>query len=603
MTPAEWVSQTVPPLGAITSEGIRQALGRPSMSRLTVLLREAAQNSWDAKDENRRGPVDFSIELKRLDGEQLNSWRKLVGASAPADHQLPLRSALEDSDTALVMFVSDRGTTGLGGPTRADDAKGKVRDYAAFVLNIGEPRDKDLGGGTYGFGKSIFFTSSRAHTIIISSRCEGDEGTIESRLVGCALGHSFSDGERNFTGRHWWGVRSNADEVVEPLTGERADRTAMDLGLPGFEPGTKGTTVAVLCPELDGRSPQSAAEWLSEAALWHLWPKLIRVGGDAPEMTVTVSVDGHPVPTRPPREHPAVRLFADAFDAQVTGHGVEMLACKKPRQDVGRLSIVRTLAPLPFLDDVALEAGIEAPLRHVCLMRAANLVVKYLEGPPTGEETVPYAGVFKPISELDDAFARSEPPTHDDWVPDQLDGHERTFVRQTFFRINEALRAFAAPAPLTVDRTEAEPLGGASRLFAGLLGPTGGLGASPRGNERGASGGGRRPVRLEGPPRWGQLNGADVLLQDVLVETTRAVTVRAGIAVSVWGSSGSESDPPAGADAPRFIGWVDPNGNVHGDQVIAFAASENSRWQIAAEPPADAAVTFSVRQAPRSGES
>ena len=41
--PPRWFAQPVPPLGAITSEGIKNPLGRPAFDRLTVLVREAAQ--------------------------------------------------------------------------------------------------------------------------------------------------------------------------------------------------------------------------------------------------------------------------------------------------------------------------------------------------------------------------------------------------------------------------------------------------------------------------------------------------------------------------------------------------------------------------------
>ena len=113
-------------------------------------------------------------------------------------------------------LCSDRGTTGLGGPTRADAPDdGSLRDYIAFVLNVGEPRDNDYGGGTYGFGKAAFFISSQAHAIMVSSQCDDGYGGIESRLIGCALGESYSTKEANFTGRAWWG--DAREQLVEPL--------------------------------------------------------------------------------------------------------------------------------------------------------------------------------------------------------------------------------------------------------------------------------------------------------------------------------------------------------------------------------------------------
>lgn len=596
MTDPTWLSQRVPPLGAITSEGIMQALGRPAMSRLTVLVREAAQNSWDAQDPDRLGPVDFEIELRHLRGAERDAWSGVVAAHAPPDEYLPLRSELDESEAPLVMFVSDRNTAGLGGPTRADAAATGSRDYAAFVLNIGEPRDTPLGGGTYGFGKSIFFSASRAQTIVISTRCATVAGAMESRLVGCALGHSFSDGDTNFTGRHWWGLRVAGEEAIEPIRGADADSLSERLGFPGFADGATGTSVAVICPDLDGQTPEEAANWLVEAVLWHLWPKMLRDAHRQPEMSFRIAVDGAAIPIPAPRDHPAVRLFVDAFDEQRGGAG-ELLACRKPRQNLGTLALRRSLALPPVLSDVAREAGVEDGPRHVCLMRAANLVVNYHQGPPTADETVPYAGVFKPLFELDDTFARAEPPTHDDWVAEQLEGHARTFVRQAFVRIDESLRQFAAPADVRSEASAVQPLGAASRMLAGLLGTASGLGASTSEPGAGTDGtGGARPVRLVGTARWEPFDNQDLLVQRVQVNTAHDVCYRGEVGVAGWGSAGIESDPPAASRTPVLVGWIDGDDRLHECAVMSFTPADNGEWRLAAEPPDDAAVTFRVHQ-------
>ncbi len=49
MTGPRWFSQPYPPEGASAAEGIRNQLGRPELDLLTILVRESAQNSWDAR--------------------------------------------------------------------------------------------------------------------------------------------------------------------------------------------------------------------------------------------------------------------------------------------------------------------------------------------------------------------------------------------------------------------------------------------------------------------------------------------------------------------------------------------------------------------------
>ncbi|MFD0594037.1 hypothetical protein ACFQZ4_17425 [Catellatospora coxensis] len=64
MTDIGWLSQPYPPEGATAAEGIRNQLGRPELDHLTVLVREAAQNSWDARAGS--GAVDFRIDLSTV---------------------------------------------------------------------------------------------------------------------------------------------------------------------------------------------------------------------------------------------------------------------------------------------------------------------------------------------------------------------------------------------------------------------------------------------------------------------------------------------------------------------------------------------------------
>jgi hypothetical protein len=299
-------------------------------------------------------------------------------------------------------------------------------------------------------------------------------------------------------------------------------------------------------------------------------------------------------------DYPALRLFAEAYEDQRAGGG-EMLVAQRPRQNLGCLALKRTFTAPPALSAVAEEAGVRDGLHHVCLMRAANLVVKYHGGPPTGDATVPYAGVFKPLLELDDAFARAEPPAHDDWVYDQLQGHDRTFVRQTFTRLDEALRRFAAPIAVDADGGDVRALGAASRMFADLLGPLEGLGASVGDSTPGPGGGNPRPVRLKGDPRWETVDGRELLTQLVEINTSRTVTYRADVSSAAWGSSGKEKDPPAGSRQAQVVGWIDPEGRLHDDAVMAFASAQNGEWRIASDPPEDLAVTFHVRRADRNG--
>ena len=237
--------------GGLAAEGVVNQLGRPDIEPLEVLVREAVQNCWDAKRPSATG-ITVEIGRKQLDRQQIAFCREQLLVDPPP--ALPL--ADEIAGDIEVIYFADFGTGGLGGPTRADEI-GPNRDFVDFVRNIGQPSDRDLSGGSYGYGKAAFYRASRARTILVDTLCLRPDGSPERRFIGCALGSSFELNGQPYTGRHWWGRLVNS--VPEPLTGEAADLAADGLGLPDRRDGSRlGTTVVVIAPEVaaetdDGR--------------------------------------------------------------------------------------------------------------------------------------------------------------------------------------------------------------------------------------------------------------------------------------------------------------------------------------------------------------
>src|SRR4051794_7275849 len=100
----------------MAAEGVLNQLGRPQLSLFEVLAREAIQNSWDARREQE--VVQFSIDAYEVTGPELRNVIGFLGANLP-EEGLPLRKSLA-SEPLRFLVISDAGTTGLGGPTRAD---------------------------------------------------------------------------------------------------------------------------------------------------------------------------------------------------------------------------------------------------------------------------------------------------------------------------------------------------------------------------------------------------------------------------------------------------------------------------------------------------
>jgi hypothetical protein len=599
-----WLSQTFPPEGASAAEGIRNQLGRPELDLLTILVREAAQNSWDARRNDVPG-VDFRLSIGSVSAAHLAAWRDLLLRNAPIDGDLPLRRILRKSDIRT-LTVSDRGTSGLGGPTRADALHSNNHDFISFVRNIGEPRDKELGGGTYGFGKGIFYLLSTAGTVLLHTRCDDGSGRLQTRLIGCALWKSYvgNDGtaERRYTGRHWWGDVSGG--IAEPLVGDSAEAAARKLGLEPFEDDETGTDVVVVDPILDGRNSLQAAEYLAETVAWHLWPKMLARSNGRPAMRFAVRCDGVEVPVPDPESTRPLDLFVAAY-RKLQGDGGRDLECRSPKKLLGRLSLVKTVAPALMPTAAGLTAGVDTLVHHVCLMRPAELVVTYHRGPKPPSELLAYAGVFRADQTMDEVYARAEPPTHDGWNPQSLQSPESTFVRTTFRRIQEALDGLLELGGASRGGSAALALGAASSHFASLVVGVDGLGGATDygSSSRGRDGSGGKKVgrHKKGDPRPGgtrssieyvddpyldEYNGEIVVVQAFRLPSGGAYVVNANVAV-LAGSGARETDPPVGADQPVILGWQSRDGRFVSDESPLLPGGDGMTWRVLVRPAHD----------------
>ncbi|ALL80652.1 hypothetical protein AD017_04500 [Pseudonocardia sp. EC080619-01] len=597
MTTPRWWSQPFPPTGAIASEGIRNQLGRPPVDPLTVFVRETAQNSWDARLRTSPMATTYRLELTTVAPMHRPSWERLLGPPAHTEQHLGVGRVVRTPDLRLLSVV-DRGTKGLGGPTRADELALDRKDWVSFVLNVGEKRDTEQGGGTYGYGKAVLYRLSRVGTILVYTRTEEADGTLSSRLIGIALGESFDSSERvgeqsrPFTGRHWWGDVQG--DHVEPLRGPEADSIARTLGLRPFVDDETGTTLVVLDPDLDETDGvEEVAQHLARTISWQLWPIMLTERGHD-RLHAEVVADGRTFAVPDPADTYPLDMFVAAYRKQRDGEG-SVLECLRPRRKLGRFAVEEEwVVPMPK-DSASLAAecaGVPSDPHHVCLMRSPELVVRYLPGPETGSVNKAYAGVFRAVDDLDDVYAAAEPPTHDNWVDEQLSGHDRTFVRTTFRRIKDALEGFRAAAVVTRQAGSGVPLGAASTFLGGIVaaafagpdapegGPGGGGDAGRSGSGR--SSGGRRPspgtrdrIRV-GPvsdPAVDERDGRVVLVQRFSVTGPGPARLQASVTIGL-GDRAKETDAPAGASRPQVWFWATPAGPVTGDVCVVDSPSE-----------------------------
>jgi hypothetical protein len=482
--------------GGLAAIGVLNQLGRPDTEPLEVLVREAVQNCWDAKRPDSQG-IRVEIGRATLDSEKTTMLRERVLVDPPLG--LALREKLREGMNTL--YVADFGTHGLAGPTRAD-RPGEPRDFVDFVRNIGQPPDKDFGGGSFGYGKAAFYIASAARTVIIDTLCEVAPGEFERRLIGCALGDTFYVDGVPYTGRHWWGRM--VDATPEPVIGDEASGIADLLGLPGRS-GTDGlgTTVLVVAPSVtieahDG--VDATMEFIAEAIAWNFWPRMIDTpGGARRTMEFSLSDNGKTIRIPNPRTHQRLRGFVEAMDR----------LRQEPEDDLDDLMIdseIRSLRPVRRLGRLTIQKGPVAPadlpdrpvprgaritatgVHHVALMRTPELVVTYHPGATPVAGRLGYSGVFKCALDVDNMFKAAEPPTHDEWIYRSIhDKQWRSFVKIALDRVQSQCRLAAGyDASIgQLSESDAIPLGefadALATLMPGQEGP-----------------GGRRPAPLRG---------------------------------------------------------------------------------------------------------
>ncbi|MCV7412708.1 hypothetical protein H7K44_24225 [Mycobacterium florentinum] len=557
--------------------GILNQLGRPDTEPLEVLIREAVQNCWDAKRPDSQG-IRVEIGRSTLDSEMVTRLRDNVLVDPPPG----LALAKELRDGMCTLYVADFGTHGLAGPTRAD-RQGEPRDFVDFVRNIGQPPDKDFGGGSFGYGKAAFYIASTARTVVIDSLCEVASGKFERRLLGCALGDTFDVNGVPYTGRHWWGRMVNG--APEPVTGDEADEIADLLGLPARAGADgRGTTVLVVAPSVHIETDDgvdATMDFIAEAIAWNFWPRMIdTLGGARRTMEFVLRDNGKPIRIPNPRSHQRLRGFVEAMDRHR----------QEPTDDVDDLTIdteIRSLRPVRRLGRLTIQKGPVAPadladrpvprgaritatsVHHVALMRTPELVVNYFAGAAPASGRLGYSGVFKCALDVDDMFKAAEPPTHDDWIYRAVQDRQwRSFVKIALERVERHCR-LAAGYDASVQQlreSDAIPLGEFADALAALMPGQDGPGARRQGPKRDTKSGTRRRA----PGR----RVVDKVTEDAWVDatTSRNAEQNAGNTGDHSGRDSATRQRPRPLPPPqtRVAGDPSPVISLDGTPVIAY---------------------------------
>jgi len=461
MTTIQWKPQPTPRDGSIIADSFLNLLtrGDSPISEPELLVRETAQNSWDARRTELKQSTEMTFAVKSLENDSLlrtnlkkffsdaQQFSKIERHPNSPSVLRKLWSSI-DTGTSTVLYVRDIGTHGLGGPIDASSEvpTGTIDRYVRFLLNVGQANSDLNAGGSYGLGRSVFWRMSSCQTVIVYTRFVED-GIYQSRLIGLTLGGKFSMSGKNYTGRHWWSDRPDG----EPVVGEQAETMAHDLGFEVYNLEETGTSVLVLAPNVP-QGTTDLAKALARSIEYHLWPKYVSVNGrfSFETMSFRVRDENQSIAVRNAVElqNTPLKGFIEAFELlrrQTNSSGPfdysrllehNFMSPLEDLRKMGRLSIKRLvrvsmpIRPNSQQDDEisqSLESVVQARIdtleNSVALMRTPELVVSY-KPIPSNDPEVSLVGVFKSTDPTNTWFRMSETSTHTEWsktVPPERD--------------------------------------------------------------------------------------------------------------------------------------------------------------------------------------
>ena len=476
----KWLFHASDPMGGAAGEAFANTLKSPGMLPEHVLAREAIQNSVDAGN---GAKVEVRFRSTTVKNAKKTAFVQAADLARIAERLKELTlsgpnclSTLDKPQKELcLLYVEDYNAVGLSG-----DPHDKDSNFYRLLLSLGDRSKSRTAngntGGSYGFGKSVYSSSSAIQTIFAYTRFKDAKNVEHTRIFGCGYFVSHDFKKSPYSGRAWLGMPEKTDAkgrvVVDPIEGKPADDLAAKLGFTIRKAGEFGTSILIVDAAVDIKAIERGVEdW------W--WPRLVEHKLDVK----IIDADGTEHIPRP-KKNVGLRPFIEAYDIAL-GRGVllkqgqQKLAPFNKEQglEMGRCGFV--VAPIDPSGN-----SIVSPERanSVALIRGPLMVVAYH---PVSQANPAIVGAYVAPDEdvVEQLLRKSEPPAHDRWDPDStnlrdVDDKGRGIVQSILSRIKLNLRKFqneAAPATPVKQRRMTQ----LERALGAYFKPSGGPGGGP----------------------------------------------------------------------------------------------------------------------------
>jgi hypothetical protein len=426
-----WEYLTAPEKMENTSDVMLKVFAHRGFTDEELLAREGLQNCQDARSEAAKegsNPVMVTLDRKVVVGEEK---RKLFGALQLTeqasnadllfdqnllegkDKKKAFRKYLSDDTPVSVVTVADGNTVGLGGALRFDGTENDFYcHFKRLVLSLGQS-EKPEGGGSFGFGKTVFAKLSAINLVLFYSRFEPtpQSGGASARFMGVWL--LRKDLSKGFSGFAFFGQKAKGG-TSDPFVDDDAHYMAEQCGMQLRGKTDLGTTVAVIDCSLKMPAVKFAVE-----RYW--WPSI----SDG-KLSVRIIDEGQHLDVRP-FENPLVQPYLEMYGALKRKHDkpsdvkIDEPFNRVPRVklNIGQMAIrVFNQEKIEEMRKYAQQAGVAHDLLHPvgggAKIREPGMVIKY-EDASTMETDTAVGGIFLADDNIDAILRASEPSSHDDW--------------------------------------------------------------------------------------------------------------------------------------------------------------------------------------------
>jgi len=384
-----------------------------------LLAREGIQNSVDASASKL---VRVEINLKSLTGKERDKFLRETNLNSVLD-EIPdqARGFKEYPDPIEVLTFSDYGTIGLAGVEKSSSIKEPSIDrFVGLCRNIADSDSQATGGGTYGFGKSIYWGMSELKTVFFYSRFKDikKRANCKERFIGASNFTPFNKEKKRATGRAWFGDVKGRDYCA-PLVDGEANKKITSMGFkPRNSSKENGTTIII--PAVKDFNSREKMEELADEILLFWWPAI-----QSKQLAVTLSYNNEPIEIPDPDSHPVTKFFAPLYQTILSQRKKEpeILDLREiANYDLTSRTICHeilesTSESFGTLSAKILEAHEVEALGELAsttaMIRSPGMVVEYLDFKLNESES--YAGVFRSSDEMNPILARSEPAVHNKW--------------------------------------------------------------------------------------------------------------------------------------------------------------------------------------------